>query len=182
MNPYDASTLDIHRRTFLRYGLSGLGLLGLNSLNLASLGTGQAYYYNLGASIAWTALDFGRIRSRIAQNEARSEAALAQYEKTVLTALEETEGALVSFDGNQRRAESLYKAAHASERAARLARTRFEAGVTDFLTVLDAERQLLADRDGLAQAQTDAGTSLVAVYRALGGGWYEPPEKTASSN
>lgn len=158
------------------------GLLGLNALTLGSLDTGQAYYYNLGASIAWTVLDFGRIRSRIAQNEARSEAALAQYEKTVLTALEETEGALVSFNGNQRRAESLYKAAHASEQAARLARTRFEAGVTDFLTVLDAERQLLADRDGLAQAQTDAGTSLVAVYRALGGGWYEPPGKTVSSN
>ncbi|HEV3017740.1 MAG TPA: efflux transporter outer membrane subunit [Burkholderiaceae bacterium] len=157
------------------------GLLGLNALNPGDLGKAAAYYYNLGGAISWNVLDFGRIRSRIRQNEARTDAALAQYEKTVLTALEETEGALVSFDRNQRRAESLFKAARASEQAAKLARTRFEAGVTDFLTVLDAERQLLADREGLALAQTDAGTSLISVYRALGGGWYESAT-TVSSN
>jgi outer membrane protein, multidrug efflux system len=154
------------------------GLLGLNAFTAGGLNAGQAYYYNLGASMAWTVLDFGRIRSRIRQNEARADAALAQYEKTVLTALEETEGALISFNRNERRADSLFKAANASEQAAKLARARFEAGVTDFLTVLDAERQLLADRDGLALAQTDAGTSLVAVYKALGGGWYQTPDTT----
>jgi len=158
------------------------GLLGLNASRPGGLGDAQAYYYNLGASIAWTVFDFGRIRSRVAQNEARAESALAQYEKTVLTALEETEGALISFNRNQRRAESLFKAAHASERAAELARVRFEAGATDFLVVLDAERQLLADRDGLALAQTDAGTSLIAVYKALGGGWSLPSGPTASSH
>ena len=159
------------------------GLLGLNALTPGGLNSGQAYYYNLGGAIAWNVLDFGRIRSRIRVNEARTDAALAQYEKTVLTALEETEGALISFNRTQRRAESLFKAARASEQAAKLARTRFEAGVTDFLTVLDAERQLLADRDGLALAQTDAGTSLISVYKALGGSWYEtPPVTTAASN
>ncbi len=158
------------------------GALGLNALNPGDLGTAPAYFYNLGGAISWNLLDFGRIRARIRFNEARSDAALALYEKTVLTALEETEGALVSFDRNQRRADSLFKAARASQQAAKLARTRFEAGVTDFLTVLDAERQLLADRDGLAQAQTDAGTSLVAVYRALGGSWTEPTAVATSSN
>jgi multidrug efflux system outer membrane protein len=157
------------------------GLLGLNALTPGGLNSANAYYYNLGASIAWTVFDFGRIRSRISQNEARADAALATYEKTVLTALEETEGALISFSRNQRRAESLFKAARASEEAAKLARARFEAGVTDFLNVLDAERQLLADRDGLAQAQTDAGTSLIAVYKALGGGWYESSGTSATT-
>ena len=155
------------------------GLLGLNALTAGGLNSGQAYYYNLGASMAWNVLDFGRIRSRIRRNEARADVALATYEKTVLTALEETEGSLVTFNRNQRRAESLFKAAGASEQAAKLARARFEAGVTDFLNVLDAERQLLADRDGLAQAQTDAGTSLITVYKALGGGWYESADTTA---
>jgi outer membrane protein, multidrug efflux system len=177
-----AATADIGAsKADLFPSVSITGLLGLNALNVSDLGKGPAYYYNLGGAISWNVLDFGRIRARIRQNEARSQAAEAQYEKTVLTALEETEGALVSFSRNQRRAESLYKAARASEQAAKLARTRFEAGVTDFLTVLDAERQLLADRDGLAQAQTDAGTSLVSVYRALGGGWTAPAETTASS-
>ena len=178
-----AATADIGAsKADLFPSVSITGLLGLNALHPGGLNSGQAYYYNLGGSIAWTLLDFGRIRSRIRQNEARTDAALAQYEKTVLTALEETEGALISFNRNQRRAESLFKAAHASEQAAKLARTRFEAGVTDFLTVLEAERQLLADREGLAQAQTDAGTSLVAVYKALGGSWYESATTTASSN
>jgi multidrug efflux system outer membrane protein len=178
-----AATADIGAsKADLFPSVSITGLLGLNALTPGGLNGGQAYYYNLGASIAWTALDFGRIRSRIRQNEARADAALAVYEKTVLTALEETEGALISFDRNQRRAESLFKAARASEQAAKLARARFEAGVTDFLNVLDAERQLLADRDGLAQAQTDAGTSLVAVYKALGGSWNAPGATTLSSN
>ncbi|HEX4584323.1 MAG TPA: efflux transporter outer membrane subunit [Burkholderiaceae bacterium] len=180
-----AATADIGAsKADLFPSVSITGLLGLNALTPGGLNSGQAYYYNLGASMAWTVLDFGRIRARIRQNEARADAALAQYEKTVLTALEETEGALISFDRNQRRAESLFKAARASEQADELARARFEAGVTDFLNVLDAERQLLADRDGLAQAQTDAGTSLVAVYRALGGGWYQEQQAatTVSSN
>lgn len=178
-----AATADIGAsKADLFPSVSITGLLGLNALTPGSLNSGQAYYYNLGASMAWTLLDFGRIRSRIRQNEARADGALAQYEKTVLIALEETEGALISFSHNERRAESLFKAARASEQAAKLARTRFEAGVTDFLTVLDAERQLLADRDGLAQAQTDAGTSLIAVYKALGGGWTEPTATTTASN
>ena len=178
-----AATADIGAsKADLFPSVSITGLLGLNALTAGGLNSGQAYYYNLGASMAWTVLDFGRIRSRIRQNEARADAALAQYQKTVLIALEETDGALIGLDRNQRRAESLYKAARASEQAAKLARARFEAGVTDFLTVLDAERQLLADRDGLAQAQTDAGTSLVAVYKALGGGWPDSPETRISSN
>jgi multidrug efflux system outer membrane protein len=178
-----AATADIGAsKADLFPSVSITGLLGLNAMTAGGLNSGQAYYYNLGASMAWTVLDFGRIRSRIRQNEARADGALAQYEKTVLTALEETEGALITFNRNQRRAESLFKAARASEQAAKLARTRFEAGVTDFLTVLDAERQLLADRDGLAQAQTDAGTSLIAVYKALGGSWYETPPVTTAAN
>jgi outer membrane protein, multidrug efflux system len=178
-----AATFDIGAsKADLFPSVSLTGALGLNALNTGDLGTAPAYFYNMGGVISWNVLDFGRIRARIRLNEARSEAALALYEKTVLTALEETEGALVSFDRNQRRADSLYKAARASEQAAKLARTRFEAGVTDFLTVLDAERQLLADRDGLAQAQTDAGTSLVAVYRALGGSWTEPTAVAVSTN
>jgi multidrug efflux system outer membrane protein len=179
-----AATADIGAsKADLFPSVSITGLLGLNALTPGGLNSGQAYYYNLGASMAWTVLDFGRIRARIRQNEARADGALATYEKTVLVALEETEDALVSFDRNQRRADSLFKAARASEQAAKLARARFEAGVTDFLNVLDAERQLLADRDGLAQAQTDAGTSLIAVYKALGGSWYEPaPATTVSSN
>jgi len=63
----------------------------------------------------------------------------------------------------------------ASRTAARIARTRYEGGLVDFLDVLDAERTQLTAEDQLAQSRTAAATSLVAVYKALGGGWQMAP-------
>jgi outer membrane protein, multidrug efflux system len=73
--------------------------------------------------------------------------------------------------GRRLGAERLLTAATSAQEAAQLARLRFDSGVTDFLIVLDAEREVLSNRDQLAQAQTDTATALVSVYRALGGGW-----------
>lgn len=151
--------------------MSLTGGLGLNAGRLNTLTDSAAFTYNIGASLVWTVFDFGRIRARIRQAEARTEAALAEFEKTVLVALEETEGALVQFNRVQKQTDNLFNATQASAKASQLARARFEAGVSDFLTVLDAERQWLSDQDRLAQAQTQAATSLVAVYKALAGGW-----------
>ncbi|MDH3461065.1 MAG: TolC family protein, partial [Burkholderiaceae bacterium] len=107
-------------------------------------------------------------------SEARAQQALLVYEQTVQLALEETEGALAQYTRNGEQTEKLEGAASNSEEAARLARIRFEAGATDFLTVLDAERSVLQARDALVQAQVGSLTSLVDVYRALGGGWVMP--------
>jgi len=85
--------------------------------------------------------------------------------------LEETENALVDFGREQTRRDFLRESVAASESAANLARQRFENGATDFLTVLDAERVLLEAQDQLARSQTRAATALVAVHKALGGGW-----------
>ncbi|MSQ20091.1 MAG: hypothetical protein EXR39_11190 [Betaproteobacteria bacterium] len=103
--------------------------------------------------------------------EARATTALLQYEQTVLRALEEAEGGLVAYSRARQREESLRRAAIASAGAVKLARLRFEGGVSDFLTVLDAERRLLQDQDQLAQSEMTTATALVAVYKALGGGW-----------
>jgi len=150
------------------------GLLGLNAGTIGTLGQAQAFIYNFGAQATWSLFDFGQRRARVTQSEARADAAVARYQKTVLTALEETEGALITFNRTQRQVDSLFDAARDSEQAAKIARVRFENGATDFLTVLDAERQVLQDQDGLAQAQTAAGTSLIAIYKALGAGWTVP--------
>jgi multidrug efflux system outer membrane protein len=147
------------------------GMLGLNAARTGDLGRGDAFAYNLGASLLWTVLDFGRNRAQIAAASARGEAAVIAYEKTVLGALEETEGALATYTRTQRQTESLYGAAQSASKAAALAQARFKAGMSDFLAVLDAERELLAARDRLAQAHTASATSLVAVYKALAGGW-----------
>jgi outer membrane protein, multidrug efflux system len=147
------------------------GTIGLNAGRLADLGKSAAFVYNLGASLLWTLLDFGRNRAQIAAASARGEVAVIAYEKAVLGALEETEGALAAYTRTQRQTESLFNAAQSASKAAEIARARFGAGTSDFLAVLDAERELLAARDRLAQAQTGGATSLVAVYKSLAGGW-----------
>ncbi len=147
------------------------GLLGLASTKFVNLTDAQSRRYSAGAGISWTLLDFGRVRARIKASEARALQALASYEQTLATALEETEGSFAQFSRNAQRRESLARAERSAAEASRLARLRYEAGVTDFLAVLDADREVLSARDALAQADTANATSLVAVYRALGGGW-----------
>jgi multidrug efflux system outer membrane protein len=89
----------------------------------------------------------------------------------VLRAVEETETALVTYDRAHARLALLGEAVRASTRASELAQQRFEAGLTDFLQVLDAQRTLLDAENQLAQAHTQAATALVAVYKAIGGTW-----------
>jgi multidrug efflux system outer membrane protein len=89
----------------------------------------------------------------------------------VLNALQDAEGALISYGRSQSRRDALTLAAAASDKASDLARRRFEGGLIDFLEVLDAERSALSAELLLSQSRTDAATSLIAVYKALGGGW-----------
>jgi outer membrane protein TolC len=147
------------------------GLLGLNAASVSGLGAGEALRYTLGAGLSWTPFDGGAIRSRIRGSEARSQQSLASFEQVVATALEETEGAFSSFTRSAQRAEKLLLAERSASESSRLARLRYEAGVTDFLAVLDAEREVLNSRDQRVQAEVATATALVAVYRSLGGGW-----------
>jgi multidrug efflux system outer membrane protein len=141
----------------------------------AELGTSASRGYVIGPGISWAAFDLGRVHARVAGSRARADAALATYEQTVLRALEETENALITHTRTRDSLSDAAAAAAASQTAARIARTRYEGGLVDFLDVLDAERTQLVDEDRLAQSRTDAATSLVAVYKALGGGWQEAP-------
>jgi multidrug efflux system outer membrane protein len=144
--------------------------MGLQADTLAGLGKNGGDTWNFGPRITWAAFDLGRVQARSKAADARTEASLAFYERTVLTALEETEGALVDFGREQSRQQFLDTSAQASQKAADLAHQRYEGGVSDFLSVLDAERTLLEAQDRLAASQTRTVTALVAVYKALGGG------------
>ena len=115
--------------------------------------------------------DLGRVRQRVQVAEAGQEEAQASYNSTVLRALEESEASLVTYDRAHARLAILESAVRSSARAADLAQQRFEAGLTDFLQVLDAERTLLDAENQLALGHTAAATALVAVYKAVGGTW-----------
>ncbi|MDB5819130.1 MAG: outer membrane protein OprN precursor, partial [Rhizobacter sp.] len=147
------------------------GLIGFATTRYSGLLRSVSQENQLGLGLNWPLLDIGRVRSRIAASEARAQQSLASYEQTVAPAREETDGAMSQFTRTAQQAEHLDLAAQSADEAAKLANIRFDAGVVDFLVVLDAQRQALSARDALVQSQVGQATSLVAVYRALGGGW-----------
>jgi multidrug efflux system outer membrane protein len=147
------------------------GSIGYEGPTWGVLGTADSRFFAFGPSITWAAFDLGRVKARIGSAQAQTDAALASYEGAVLNALEDTEGALVGYGRSQSRRDALKLAAAASDKASDLARRRFEGGLIDFLEVLDAERTALSAELLLSQSRTDAATSLIAVYKALGGGW-----------
>jgi NodT family efflux transporter outer membrane factor (OMF) lipoprotein len=154
---------------FPRFTLGGL--LGSATADAGALFEGGTNTSFVALGIDWSFLDAGRVRARIAAADADAEGALAAYRQSVLVALEDTENALVRHararveDGHRERA------AVDSANAARLARVRFEAGAADLFEVLDAERTQLQAQDAFADARTRTAVSVVALYRAMAGGW-----------
>jgi outer membrane protein, multidrug efflux system len=148
-----------------------VGEIGYSAPAFSDFGTNEARFFSFGPSITWAAFDLGRVQARIGESKALTNAALATYQGAVLSALEDTEGALITYGRAQSRRQSLQVAAAASDKAADLARKRFEGGLIDFLEVLDAERTALSAELLLSQSRTDQATSLIAVYKALGAGW-----------
>ena len=120
-------------------------------------------------SVSWAAFDFGSVQARLRASKAQNDAAALNYEKAVLTALEDTENSFVGYAKQQARLKSLNEQSEASRRAAELAEIQYREGVADFLTLLDAQRTQLEAEDAVAQAETSVNVGVVAIYKALGG-------------
>jgi multidrug efflux system outer membrane protein len=151
--------------------LSLTGTLGFVASRGSSLGKAASESWFAAPTLSWAAFDLGRAKDRLHANEAVADQQLAAYRQTVLLALEETENAFVNYGEAQRQLEHLLEQARYSARAAQLAQTRYREGVTDFLTLLDAQRTELQAEDAVAQAETQVYAGVVAIYKALGGGW-----------
>jgi NodT family efflux transporter outer membrane factor (OMF) lipoprotein len=147
------------------------GQAGYTAPELDAIGATGTSRYAVGPVISWPALNLGRVKARADLAKARQVEARARYEQAVLLALRDVETSLVSYRKSRSRLEQLGQAAEASERAADLARLRFEGGVADFLQVLDAERTQLEAQDQLARGRTETVSAYVDLYRALGGTW-----------
>ncbi|USQ95587.1 efflux transporter outer membrane subunit [Caulobacter sp. RL271] len=151
--------------------VSVTGFVGFLSGTSAGFGNAASQAWSVAPSVSWPALDLGSAHARLRAAKARDDAALANYDQTVLRALEDLENALVSYRQQQAQLKSLTDQAAASRRAAELARIQYKEGGIDFLVLLDAERTLLAAEDALSVAETGVNTDVVAIYKALGGGW-----------
>jgi NodT family efflux transporter outer membrane factor (OMF) lipoprotein len=128
----------------------------------------------VGPVVSFPLLDLGRVRQRVGMAQGVADEAQARYTTTVLQATEEAQVAVVSYDRSRARVLLLEEAVKSSARASVLAQQRFEAGLTDFIQVLDAQRTALEAENQLAEAQTNASMALVRVYKAVGGRWDLP--------
>jgi NodT family efflux transporter outer membrane factor (OMF) lipoprotein len=154
---------------FPRFSLTGQ--FGLQSEEFSSLGNSESIFFSWGPAVRWNIFSAGRIRSNIAVQDARAEQQLVLYEQTVLNSLEEVENSLVSFQREQERRVFLSNAVDANRRAVTLANDLYVRGLTDFLAVQEAKRNLLQAEDQLALSEERVSSNLVALYKALGGGW-----------
>jgi multidrug efflux system outer membrane protein len=159
-----------------RFSLTGS--FSLQSSEAGELVNGDSQSFGFGPAIRWPIFDAGALRATVKVRDAQQEQALVRYEQTVLQALEETHDALSAFVTEQDRRKSLQEAVKANEEAAELAEGLYRQGLTDFTSVLDAQRQLYQSQEGLLQSETAITTSLIALYKALGGGWEigDPPQ------
>ena len=154
---------------FPNFNLSGS--LGVDGVTLSALTGGTSVVRSLVASIAETIFAGGKIRQQIEVQSAAQEQALASYESTVLTALEDVENALIALRRNRERLAFLQTADEAARNAAAYARQRYQAGLVDYTSVATTQQTQLSASDSLKSCEADITTSLIQLYKALGGGW-----------
>jgi len=151
------------------------GTAGRQATELHDLTLGAGNFFSVGPAISVPLFTGGRIRSNIAVQASRQREALISYQASILNALEEVETALVNYSEEQERRDRLNQAAQQSQLAVDLAMEQYTAGLVDFLSVLDAQRELYAEEDLAVESQTTVTTDVIALYRALGGGWRLSP-------
>lgn len=162
---------------FPKFSLTGF--FELQSDQIGNLAEGDSRAWAIGPAVRWNVFDAGRIRAQIAVENARQEQAVAFYERAVLISLEDAENALVALSQEQTRRAALTRAVDANARAVDLATQLYSSGLRDFLNVLASNQQLFESEDQLAVSEHDVTTSLISLYKALGGGWEDvgpPPE------
>ena len=154
------------------------GGIGLAAGHVEDIFRTDAVYYSVGPAVNWRIFDAGRIQANIRVQNAREQEAMATYQSTVLRSLEDVENALVGYAQERERWEALHRAVDANQRAVDLATQLYTKGLTDFLNVLESQRNLFASQDQLAQSEHNLASDVVALYKALGGGWesQEPSE------
>jgi outer membrane protein, multidrug efflux system len=167
------ATAELYPRFRLR------GSIGLETISTRNLYSSVTRMLSGGPGITWAIFDAGAIRQNIEVQSALQEQHYIAYEAAVLGALEEVENALTAYAEEQERRESLSEAAQAAQKAVELAQHKYQAGLSDFSNVLDAQRSLLSFQEQLAQSEGAVTANLVRLYKAVGGGWTSmvPEEK-----
>ncbi len=147
------------------------GDFGLDSTQFHHLFDWESRYFLIYPSVDWRIFDFHRTASEVEQEKERHKQTLLAYQDVVLTGLREVEDALIAYANEQDHHDALAAAVESARESVEISRDEYKQGVIDFLPVLDAQRQFLAAQDELAQSDQTLSTNLVALYKAIGGGW-----------
>jgi NodT family efflux transporter outer membrane factor (OMF) lipoprotein len=129
------------------------------------------HIWSFGPGAVWPLLDFGTLDAQVDIATIAAHASLVNYRKTILNAVREVDTSLEAYEAEQVRMDKLGSAMLAGQRAVDLANARYDRGLTDFLNVVDAERQFYDLQIQYADAQVAQGDEFVALYKSLGGGW-----------
>lgn len=147
------------------------GSIGYQSENTGSLFDSKNSTMTIGPSFRWALFDLGTVRQNINVQTETQKKYMADYESAILTAFEDAENAMNSFDEEYRKSLQLKKAADAAEEAYRLEYSKYTAGLGDYSDVITAESAYISYKEYLAQSRGDADIYLISLYKALGGGW-----------
>ena len=154
---------------FPKFSLTGS--LNFQSNQLNRLVKWNERSWTFGPAIDWQIFNAGSVSSNIKLQKAIQQETMLAYQKTVLTALQDVENALVAYANEHRRRKALVDAVAANRNAVELATKLYAQGQTDFLNVLNAQRSLYGSEEALVLSTRNLSTDLVALYKALGGGW-----------
>ncbi len=180
-----AETARVGQKIAQRYPSLNLGgSFGWQAYSFGALGSAGTLARAVTGTLAATLFDGGNLRAAVEIQSAVQEQALVTYQKSVLEALEEIENALKSYAAGRDRVAARRAAADAARSAATLSRHMYKSGLADFQKVLETERTQLSAEDNLAAAEAGMRTSLIALYKALGGGWEDAaaPAKISSKD
>lgn len=151
--------------------LSITGSIGSQAQAWGTLPSIGKHIWSFGPGAVWPLLDFGALDAEIDMADLAAHASLVNYRKTILNAVSQVDTSIDGYQAQQARLETLGTAMSAGQRAVDLATARYDRGLTDFLNVVDAERQLYDLQEQYAAAQVAEGEQFVQLYRSLGGGW-----------
>ena len=157
--------------SFSLFGSVGFLASDVGVFRLSDLLTQKGFLAQFSPQFSWNLFNYGRIINNVRAQDAKFQELLINYQQTVLTALREVEDALAGFIGASAQVVYLAKSADAAKRSAELAFIQYSEGKTDFTTVLVAQQELLKQQNELVSMQGTVATTLVSLYRALGGGW-----------
>lgn len=162
--------------------ISLTGQVGLRASHVRELAHWSHLFYSFGPAISLPIFSGGQLVSNLRLSQARQAEAALAYRQAVLLALRDVDNALAVYRTDQARAAALDDAVKAEQGALDLARDRYRKGLSPFLDVLDAERQWSEGRQQAEQGALQTTTDLVALYKALGGGWQAGPGTNSNAD